>query len=201
MIKANCRIGCVGAMMRMKKQWVWGWGVMALVWGVAPPAQAARTVNFWFNILEVASISVADLRRFVDKKEVSPRLQSTLRLLSEKDRQGFEQILRFKLPVDARQVIRLVDSPAVEKTLAQIPPLFLPNQSPSVLPGMKGAIILASIPRERGGFRDKDGFGLVNVLEAYPAAEMNMDIPALLRLGQQGFGLDLQRLLGGGLGR
>ncbi|WP_448379696.1 alpha/beta hydrolase [Gloeomargarita sp.] len=182
-----------------RKRWLWGVGLMVVLGGMAPPAQAARTVNFWFNILEVASISVADLRRFVDKKELSPRLQGTLRLLPEKDRQGLEQILRFKLALEARQVVRLVDSPAVEKTLAQIPPLFLPNQSAAVLPGMKGAIILAAIPREKGGFRDKDGFGLVNVLEAYPAAEMNMDIPALLRLGQQGF--DLQKLLGGGLGR
>jgi hypothetical protein len=181
------------------KSWVWGWGFLALSLGMAQPAQAARSVNFWFNILEVANISVPDLRRFVDKNEVSPRLQRTLRLLPEKDRQGFEQVLRFKLPLDTRRVVRLVDSPAVEAALGQIPPLFLPNQAPSVLPGMKGAVILASIPRDKGGFRDKDGFGLVNILEAYPAAEMNMDVPAMLRLGQQGF--DIQKILGGGLGR
>ncbi|APB35328.1 hypothetical protein GlitD10_2983 [Gloeomargarita lithophora Alchichica-D10] len=181
------------------KQWLWGLGLTALTLGMAPPAQAARSVNFWFNILEVVNISVPDLRRFVDKNEVTPRLQKTLRLLPEKDRQGFEQVLRFKLPLDARRVIRIVDSPAVEKALTQIPPLFIPNQSASVLPGMKGAIILASVPRDKGGFRDKDGFGLVNILEAYPAAEMNMDVPAMLRLGQQGF--DIQKLLGGGLGR
>jgi hypothetical protein len=182
-----------------KKQWLWGLGLAALVLGMPKPAQAARSVNFWFNILQVVNISVPDLRRFVDKNEVSPQLQKTLRLLPEKDRQGFEQVLRFKLPLETRRVIRIVDSPAVEKALTQIPPLFLPNQSPSVLPGMKGAIILASVPRDRGGFRDRDGFGLVNILEAYPAAEMNMDIPAMLRLGQQGF--DIQKLLGGGLGR
>ncbi|MEN9217042.1 MAG: alpha/beta hydrolase [Gloeomargarita sp. HHBFW_bins_162] len=181
------------------KKWVWGLALATVALGIGQPAQAARRVNFWFNILEVVSISVPDLRRFVDKNELSPQLQSTLRLLPEKDRQGFEQVLKFKIPLETRRVVRLVDSPAVEQVLAQMPPLFLPNQSPSVLPGMKGAIILASIPRDRGGFRDKDGFGLVNVLEAYPAAEMNMDIPAMLRLGQQG--LDLQKILGGTLGR
>ncbi|MCS6782090.1 MAG: alpha/beta hydrolase [Gloeomargarita sp. SKYBB_i_bin120] len=179
------------------KHGVWGIGVALALGMVALPAQAARTVNFWFNIFEVASISVPDLRRFVDKNELSPSLRRTLQLLPERDRQGFEQVLRFKLSLEPRQVIRLVDSPSVEQVLMQIPPVFLPNQSPSVMPGLKGALILASIPRERGGFRDKDGFGLVNVLEAYPAQEMNLDIPALLRLGQQG--LDLQRLLGGGL--
>ncbi len=182
-----------------RKQWLWGWGLAAVVLGMPQPAQAARAVNFWFNILEVVNISVPDLRRFVDKNEVSPRLQRTLRLLPEKDRQGFEQVLRFKLPLETRRVVRLVDSPAVGQALGQIPPLFLPNQSASVLPGMKGAIILASVPRDKGGFRDKDGFGLVNILEAYPAAEMNLDVPAMLRLGQQGF--DIQKLLGGGLGR
>ncbi len=180
------------------KQWWWGLSVAVLTLAVPKPAQAARSVNFWFNILEVVNISVSDLRRFVDKNEVTPRLQRTLRLLPEKDRQGFEQVLKFKLPLETRRVVRLVDAPMVEKALAQIPPLFLPNQSQSVLPGMKGAMILASIPRDRGGFRDKDGFGLVNILEAYPAAEMNMDIPAMLRLGQQGF--DIQKILGGGLG-
>ncbi|MCS7029935.1 MAG: alpha/beta hydrolase [Gloeomargarita sp. SKYG116] len=179
------------------KQWGWGLGLTVWLAGVAAPAQAARTVSFWFNIFEVARISVPDLRRFVDKNELSPDLQRTLRLLPEKERQAFEQVLRFKIPLETRRVIRLVDSPAVERILMQIPPVFLPNQSPSVMPGLKGAIILASIPREQGGFRDRDGFGLVNVLEAYPAAEMNLDIPALLRLGQQG--LDLQQLLGGGL--
>ncbi|MEN9208573.1 MAG: alpha/beta hydrolase [Gloeomargarita sp. GMQP_bins_120] len=179
------------------KQWGWGLAVPLVVGTMAAPAQAAQTVNFWFNIFEVARISVPDLRRFVDKNELSPDLQRTLRLLPERERQAFEQVLRFKIPLEPRRVIRLVDSPPVEQLLMQIPPLFLPNQAPSVMPGLKGAIILASIPREQGGFRDRDGFGLVNVLEAYPAREINLDIPALLRFGQQGF--DLQRLLGGGL--
>jgi Alpha/beta hydrolase of unknown function (DUF1400) len=157
-------------------------GILAVVLPFMNPAQAeaAETLSIWYGPFQ-RSISIADLRQYAETQKAPPGLAAYLKWFKPAQRQGFQQLLNAKLPVDVTTVSRLVYSPQFgEPLLSRISPVIIRADSAGPQ-ALRAALVLAAA--------SKDGLGVISLLEAYPSSEINLDIPVLLRLlkSKEGF--------------
>jgi hypothetical protein len=164
-------------------------GLMAAIAmaGVATSSNAAETVSFWYGPLQ-RSVEVSDLRAYAKTQQASPDLAGLLRFVKPANREGLAKTLQNRLPVDVVTASKLLDSGLGKALLDKVIPIFIRKDQAGDR-AIAGGLVLAAA--------SKEGLSLLTFLEAYPAQEINLDIPATLKLLKST--QDLQQLIRDGI--
>ncbi|KGF73430.1 hypothetical protein DO97_20425 [Neosynechococcus sphagnicola sy1] len=147
-----------------------------MVGSLTAPAMAASRISFWYGPFQ-QSVSTSSLRQYVQTQQASSDVSGLLRFMKPQDREGLVNVLKVSLPIDVVTVSRLLNSPAGDQLLNKLSPMFIRRDQAGVV-ALRGAIVLAS--------SSKNGLGILSILEAYPAREVNISIPEILSLTKNG---------------
>ena len=147
------------------------------------PSHAAETIYLKFGGFG-RTISVADLRQFIETGEASRELSPILGVVSSEQQEQLKSILSTQLPKQAFGVTK-VDKLLRSPIGAQLLPKFakvMPLPGGAEVPALRSAIILATASEK--------GLGGISFLEAYPTRNMTIDLIALQKLlkGSSGLG-------------
>lgn len=139
------------------------------------PALAAERVRFQFGHFS-RSVAVPSLAEFSRNGTVDAELHPTFRHLKPEARQALRSALSQPMPVDAPKASKFLSTALGQSSLQQL--VKVVAQPPQIArPALSSALIL--------GAGDRDELRFIDVLEAYPTAELPINVEALLSLGRQ----------------
>lgn len=139
-----------------------------------PSVMAAETVSFWYGPFQ-RSLSVADLRQYAQTEEVSPDLAGLFAFVKPKTRKEVRQVLNYKIPLNVVTLNRLLDTDPGSKLLNQFSSVLVRKDDAGVV-AMRAGLLL--------GAASKEGLSVLTFLEAYPNAEMGLNIPKFFKVLQ-----------------
>jgi hypothetical protein len=159
--------------------------LLLLGWGqgmVSTPSHAAETIYLKYGGFG-RSISVADLRQFIETDEAPRDLAPVLGLVSSKQQVQLKSLLKTQVPKQSFGVVKvdkLLRSPIGEQLLPKFAEVMpLPGEGEIV--ALRSAIVLAAA--------SENGLGGLSFLEAYPTPNMTINLIALQKLLKDNSGL------------
>ncbi|WP_299410751.1 alpha/beta hydrolase [Acaryochloris sp. IP29b_bin.148] len=138
----------------------------------ALPSYAAEKITVTYGPFG-RSISVSDLRQYLETGSAPPDLASALSVVGQKERESLLGGLKFKVPLNVVVMDQLLRSPQGDQLLTQI-------AGATSLPG--GAEKLALRSALIGAAASKEGVGALSFLEAYPTKTLKIDLAAVQKL-------------------
>lgn len=148
------------------------------------PSHAAEKITVTYGPFG-RSISVSDLRQYLETGSAPPELASVLSVVGQQERESLLGGLKFKVPLNVVVMDQLLRSPQGDQLLSQV-------AGATSLPG--GAEKLALRSALIGAAASKDGLGILSFLEAYPTQNLKIDLAAVQKLLKSG------SMLGGFMG-
>lgn len=144
----------------------WGWGMTA-------PSLAAERLMLRLGPLEQV-VTIADLERFVKTGELSPTLSPYAIILTPDARQTLGKGLPFDPSLASLAVDDLLQSPTGQRLWRVLSTVVQQDITPQQV---QVALALAA--------RQADGLNLVNLLKAFPAKTITVDITSVLSVASQ----------------
>jgi hypothetical protein len=172
------KYAAVGCGWLLPKFFTWGSLTILLLTttgGTLPPAQAAETIVLKYSILR-ESIAVGDLSELSRTGEVSPALESYLSL-AQKNPEDLRRLLNQSIAVSPPVLAPLLHSFVGTYLLEQVGNVIhTPSQRAST-EALRGALITSA--------QTDDRISLMEILENYPTAEIQVEGDRLLELYQK----------------
>jgi hypothetical protein len=153
--------------------------VMALATGFPLPSQAAEKIILKYSILR-ESVSIPELSQLSKTGEVSSSLQSYLNLANQKP-EDLQRWLNQSFNIDPIVLSEVLNSFVGKYLLQQIAEVIHTPSQRSNIEALRGALISSAT-------EDKN-ISLIEVLENYPTAELQVEGDRLMELYQQIKGL------------
>ncbi len=136
------------------------------------PSFAASQLAFEYGPLE-ESISVKNLRTYIETKKAPPDIKNLLSLIGSKNEKKLQGFAQQKFSLNVVAVDKLLNSDAGKEILSELTKVTVRRDNAGIQ-AVRAALVLASV--------SPDGFGLLSFLEAYPSQELKIDVTQLPKL-------------------
>lgn len=145
------------------------------LFSAACPGLAAEEIAVRYGLFE-QSVSIADLRHYVETQQASVALHDFLRYLSPAEQKALQSLLQEKHSVDLVALDRVLNAKVGETFLAQVAQA-IERRDQAGVQALRSALIL--------GIKPSEGLSILSVLQAYPSQRLTLNLPQGLRVIQQ----------------
>ncbi|MEM1366774.1 MAG: alpha/beta hydrolase [Cyanobacteria bacterium P01_H01_bin.15] len=150
-------------------------GIFFLCLNLPSPVWSAEFVIFRYKIFR-ESISIPELRAFVDTGEMSRSLKSYLKAANAKPT-AFRQTLTDSVEIDAVALSRFLNTVPGELLLDQLSQIIQTPGGRASRQSLRGALVQSAL--------DDNQIAIIEILENYPTRELEIDGDRLVSIYQQ----------------
>jgi hypothetical protein len=133
---------------------------------------AAEKIVFRYGLFE-QSVTIANIRKYAEKQQVSADVAAFLSYLSPKQQQRLLKGLQTTIPLGSVAMDKLVNSETGERVLSFLAPAIA-RPDDSGIQALRSAMIL--------GTKAPQGLGIISFLEAYPSDRIVVNLPIALEM-------------------
>jgi predicted dienelactone hydrolase len=160
---------------RSRQLWLGGLNLLslAILSSTVNPAVAAEKVYVKYLTIE-QSLSVADLRSYVESGTLTPQLQTYVRFLPVDQQERVRVALQEKIDLDASSISQFLYSPLGERFLKQVSQVMQTDSQQPSYAALRSALITSA--------QAPEGLTALNVISNFPGETIRVDLVEGLRL-------------------